>query len=47
MKTEERKKTLIRLQEAALTAEEETEELWFVDSGATAHITSKRSWFDR
>lgn len=47
MKTEERRKALIRLQEATLTAEEETEEPLFVDSGATAHITNKRSWFDR
>lgn len=42
----EKGEALIGVQEAAMTAQEWSNEPWFMDSGATAHMTSKRSWFE-
>lgn len=46
-KNAERGEALIGIQEAVLTTHDGTDKLWYMDSGATAHMTSKKSWFER
>lgn len=45
-KREKKGEALINLQKAALTTGEDTEEPWIMDSGATAHVTSKKNWLE-